>query len=139
VTLIAVDVVAVAVDGAVQPDILSDKLPDTLPDPRPKIRRLLEHCLHPGQAVLLPSMSDAGPVRTFFIVACTGASGLALTASRIDMELLSFDGAAKLKPVISSNTLLMAPGLSRAEQISEVTARIAGLVQAHVLDKGRLN
>ena len=139
VTLIAVDVVAVAVDGAVQPDILTDKLPDALPDPRPKIRRLLEHCIHPGQAVLLPSMSDAGPVRTFFIVACTGASGLALTASRIDMELLSFDGAAKLKPVISSNTLLMAPGLSRAEQISEVTARIAGLVQAHVLDKGRLN
>ena len=138
VTLIAVDVIAAAVDGAVQPDILPAKLPDALPDAYPKIRRLLEHCIHPGQAVLLPSMSDADPVRTFFIVACTSASGLALTASRIDMELRSFDGAAKLRPVISSSTLLMAPGLSREEQISEVTARIAGLVQAHVLDKGRL-
>jgi len=99
VTLIAVDVIAAAVDGAVQPDILPAKLPDALPDAYPKIRRLLEHCIHPGQAVLLPSMSDADPVRTFFIVACTSASGLALTASRIDMELRSFDGAAKLRPV----------------------------------------
>ena len=133
VTLIAVDVVGV--DGGVQPDILPDALPDMLP----KIRRLLEHCIHPGQAVLLPSVSDADPVRAFFIVACAGASGFAVIASRIDRELQSFDSAAKLKPVISSSTLLMAPGLSRQEQISEVMARIEGLVQAHLLDKGRLN
>jgi hypothetical protein len=132
VTLIAVDVVAV--DDPVQPDIP----PVTLPDPLPKLRGLLEHCIHPGQDVLLPSMSGTDPVRTFFIVACTGASGVALIASRIDTELQSFDGTAKLKVVISSSTLLLAPGLSREEQIGEVTARIAGLVQAHLFDKRRL-
>ena len=83
-------------------------------------------------------MSDADPVRTFFIVACAGASGFAVIASRIDRELQNFDSASKLKPVISSTTLLVAPGQSREEQISEVTARIERLVQAHLLDKGRL-
>lgn len=128
VTLIAVDVVGV--DGAVQPDILPDALP--------KIRRLLEHCIHPGQAVLLPSVSDADPVRAFFIVACGGASRFTVIASRIDRELQNLDSATKLKPVISSSTLLVTPGQSREEQISEATARIERLVQAHLLDKGSL-
>ena len=62
VTVIAVDVVAIA--GAVQADIL------------PVIRGVLERCIHPGQDMLLPSMSDAEPVETFFIVACTDGNGL---------------------------------------------------------------
>ena len=124
VTLIAVDVVAV--EGAVQADIL------------PEIRRVLERCIHAGQDVLLPSMSDAEPVETFFIVACTDPSGFEVIASRIGRELQNFDNASKLKPVISSTTLLVAPGQSREEQIGEVTARIERLVQAHLLGKERL-
>jgi len=115
VTLIAVDVVAV--EGAVQKDIL------------PEIREVLERCIHAGQDVLLPSMSDAEPVETFFIVACTGPRGFEVIASRIGRELQNFDKASKLKPVISSTTLLVPTGQSKEEQIGEVTARIERLVQ----------
>jgi PAS domain S-box-containing protein len=123
VTLIAVDVVAV--EGGVQADILLE------------IRRVLERCIHAFKDVLLPSMSDAEPVVTFFIVAC-GPSGFEVIASRIVRELQNFDNASKLKPVISSTTLLVAPGHPREEQIGEVTARIERLVQAHLAGKERL-
>lgn len=83
-------------------------------------------------------MSDAEPVETFFIVACTDARGSAVIASRIDRELQDFDSASKLKPVISSTTLLVVPGQSREEQIGELTARIERLVQAHLLGKETL-
>lgn len=121
VTLIAVDMVAV--EETVQADILRE------------IRRLLERCIHPAQDVLLPSMSDV--VKTFFIVACADPNGFKVIASRIGRELQNFDNASKLKPVISSTTLLVAPGQSREEQIGEVTARIEQLVQSHVLGEER--
>jgi len=124
VTLIAVDVVAV--EGGVQEDIL------------PEIRKVLARCIHPGQDVLLPSMSNAESVDTFFIVACTGTRGFDVIASRIGRELQIFDHAAKLKPVISSTTLVVPPGRSREEQIGEVTVEIQRLVQAHLLGEERL-
>lgn len=124
VTLIAVDVVPV--ERAVQTDIARE------------IRRVLERCIHPGQDVLLPSMSDAEPVETFFIVACTNAPGFEIIAKRIGRELRNFDKASKLKPVISSTTLLVAPDRSREEQIGEVTAGIERVVQAHLMAKERL-
>jgi len=124
VVLIAVDVVAV--EGTVQEDIV------------PEIRRVLERCIHAGQDVLLPSMSDAGPVDTFFIVACTNPSNFAVIARRISGELQNFDNASRLKPVISSNTLLVAPGQSMEDQISEITAEIERLVRSHLLGTERL-
>jgi PAS domain S-box-containing protein len=124
VTLIAVDVVAV--EGTVQEDIL------------PELRRVLEGCINPDQDVLLPSMSDAESAETFFIVGCTGFSGFEVIASRIGLELRTFDNDSKLKPVISSTTLLVEPGKSGEEQIAEVTARIERLVQAHLLGKESL-
>jgi hypothetical protein len=124
VTFIAVDVAAV--EGAVQADILLE------------IRQVLERCIRPGQDVLLPSMSDAEPVETFFIVACTDAKGFEVIASRIVRELLNFDSASKLKPVISSTTVLLAPGQFGEEQIDNVAARVEQLVQAHLLGKERL-
>jgi PAS domain S-box-containing protein len=124
VTLIAVDVVAV--EGAVQAEIALE------------IRRVLERCIHPGQDVLLPSMSDAEPVQTFFIVACTNPLGFEVIANRIARELRNFDKDSKLKPVISSTTLLVAPDRSREEQIGEVTAGIERVVQAHLMAKERL-
>jgi len=125
VTLIAVDVAAVEV--VVQADILLET------------RKVLERCIRPGQDVLLPSMSDAEPVETFFIVAGTDAKGFEVIASRIVRELQNFDSASRLKPVISSMTLLVAPGQSGEVQISEVAARVEQLVQAHLLGKENSN
>jgi signal transduction histidine kinase len=125
VVLIAVDVVAV--EGAVQADIL------------PEIRKVLERCIHPGQDVLLPStMNDAVQGKTLFIVTGTGPGGSEVIASRITEELQNFDVLSKLKPVISSTTLLVLPGHSREEQIGEVTARIERLVRAHLVGKESL-
>jgi hypothetical protein len=124
VTLIAVDVVPV--ERAVHADIALE------------IRRVLERCIHPGQDVLLPSMSDAEPVQTFFIVACTNPRGFEVIGNRIGRELRNFDKDSKLKPVISSTTLLVAPDRSREEQIGEVTAGIERVIQAHLMAKERL-
>jgi PAS domain S-box-containing protein len=124
VILIAVDVVAI--EKAVQADVL------------PEIRSVLERCIHAGQDVLLPSMSDAESVETFFIVACTGPSGFEVIASRIGRELEIFDNFSRLKPVISSTALLVRPGHSWKEQMDEVTAEIEQVVQAHVLGKDKL-
>ena len=124
VILIAVDVVAI--EKSVQADVL------------PEIRSVLERCIHAGQDVLLPSMSDAESVETFFIVACTGPSGFAVIASRIGRELEIFDNSSRLKPVISSTALLVRPGHSWKEQMGEVTAEIERVVQAHLLGKDKL-
>jgi hypothetical protein len=59
-------------------------------------------------------------------------------ASRIGRELQNFDSASKLKPVISSTTLVVAPGRSGEEQIGEIAARVEQLVQAHLLGKEKL-
>jgi PAS domain S-box-containing protein len=120
VTVIAVDLFAVAIRADIVPDI----------------RRVLERCVHPAQDVLLPLMDGTDPAKTFFIIACTDASGSNVIASRIRRELLVFDSASKLKPVISSTTLVVASSRqSREEKIGELIARIEQLVQAHLLDK----
>jgi PAS domain S-box-containing protein len=121
VIVIAVDVVAV--EGAVREDIV------------PEIRRVLEHCIHAGQDVLLPSMREAEPVETFFIVACTDPSKFPVIASRISRELLKFDGASKLKPAISSTTLPVTPGESTDEQIRKLMEGIERSVQSHLQGK----
>jgi PAS domain S-box-containing protein len=123
VTLIAVDLAAV--EEAVQADILLE------------IREVLERCIRPGQDVLLPSMGNAEPAETFFIVACTDAKGFEVIAGRIVRELQNFDSASTLEPVVSSTTLLLAPGQSGEEQKGEVAARVEQLVQAHLLGKER--
>ena len=104
-----------------------------------EIRKVLEHCIHAGQDVLLPSMNDAEPEETFFIIACTDPNGFQVVASRIRRELHTFDNASKLKPVISSTTLPVAPGQTRNEQISELTAGIQRLVQERRLARERSN
>jgi hypothetical protein len=118
VTLMAVDVCAI--EGTVRAEIELE------------IRRVLSRSIHPAQDILLPAMNDAEPVRTYFIVACTNANGSAVIASRIAMELRNFDGASKLKPVISFTTLLVARGSAPAVQRAEVAKRIGRLVQAHL-------
>ncbi len=124
VTLIAVDMAAM--ERAVQADILLE------------IRNILERCIHVGQDLLLPSMSDGEGVETIFIVACTDASGAAVMVGRIRRELQKFGNYSTLNPTISSTTLLVATGQPRQEQLSEVTARIERLVQSHVPGTERL-
>ena len=117
VTLIAVDVntAEIAMQG----------------DAQLEIRRVLSLCIHPGQDVLLPSMSETEPVETYFIVACTDANGAGVISGRIRRGLGNFDTASRLKPVISATTLLVAKGLSREKQIGELTNRIEMLMQTH--------
>jgi PAS domain S-box-containing protein len=124
VILIAVDVVAV--EGVVHEDIV------------PEIRKVLEHCIHAGQDVLLPSMTEAELVETFFIVACADPSKVAVIENRIARELQKFDSASKLRPAISSSTFLVPPGQSVEEQIKELTAGIERLIQSHLLNRERL-
>jgi signal transduction histidine kinase len=125
VTFIAVDVAAV--EGADQADIL------------PEIRGILERCIHTGLDILLPEMSEADPVETFFIVACTGTTGSTVIEERIARELQNFDDASRLKPVISSTTLAVAQNLSRAEQIGELAGKIKRLIQQHVAGREPAN
>jgi PAS domain S-box-containing protein len=118
VTLITIYVVPLG--GTAQEDLLLE------------IRSVLERCIHIGKDVLLPSMSDADPVETFFIVACTPQSGLDVIASRIARELQAFDEASHLKPVISSQILLAAPGQNSEEQASDVMEQIERSIQKHL-------
>jgi PAS domain S-box-containing protein len=123
VSLITVDVAAI--EGSDQANIV------------PKIRKILGGCIHSGQDVLLPAMSDVEPVRTFFIVACTDLSGFNAIAKRIGRGFQNFDSASTLEPVICSTTLVVGAGGSREEKIIEVTARIDQLIQAHLLNEER--
>jgi PAS domain S-box-containing protein len=124
VTLIAVDVVWVG--GAVQADIVRE------------IRKILERCIHLGEDMILPPLSDAEPVETFFIIACTDVNGFSVIAKRISRELQNFDNTSRLKPVISSTTLLVAPDQSRDEQIGGVMETIEGLIRKHLMNKKKL-
>jgi PAS domain S-box-containing protein len=123
VTLMAIDMVEVT--GGSQAEIVRE------------IRQILERCIHAGQDVLLPATGDEGPIVTFFIVACTDSKGSALIASRILRDLQSFDKASQLKPTISSETMLVAHGQPREEQIREVAARVESAVQAYLMRKER--
>jgi hypothetical protein len=83
-------------------------------------------------------MSDDEPMGTFFIVACTDSLGFKVIAARIGRELQTFDHAAKLKPKISSTTVLVPPRRPRKEQIDEVAARIEKLIQERLSGQKRL-
>jgi PAS domain S-box-containing protein len=123
VTLIAVDLVAL--EGVVRADL------------QVEMRKILERCIHPGQDMLLPSMSDTQPVDSFFIVSCAGHSAFSAIVGRISRELQNLDRASRLKPAISSNILFLAPGQTREEQTDDVTARIERLIESHLLDRER--
>jgi PAS domain S-box-containing protein len=125
VSLITVDMIAV--EGAAQAELL------------PEIRKVLRSCIHGMKDLLLPSMSDAETMVNFFIVACTNAGGAAAIANRVTRELQNFDSASKLKPVLAHTTLAVAPGVSRDEQIGEVSAQIERLIQAHLSGEERLD
>jgi hypothetical protein len=98
------------------------------------MRKILERCIHPSRDVLLPTISDTDPVRSFFIVACADDIGRPVIEGRIRKELQSFDLTAKLKPQVSSTMLHVLPGPS-VEQLDDLAARIERLIHAHLLGK----
>jgi hypothetical protein len=98
----------------------------------PEVRKVLEHCIHAGQDLLLPSLGDIERVETFFLIACTDANGFSVMAERIRRGLQNFDSASILQPVISSTTLSVALGPSKEEQIREVMERIEQLIDEHL-------
>jgi hypothetical protein len=121
VTLIAVDVAAAV--GADRAEVV------------PAIRAVLERCIHAGLDVLLPSMTNAEPVETFFILACADCGTSQVIVQRIGRALLKLDGASTLEPVVTSTTLAVAPDRSSDEQIADVMGRVAQLVQEHLVEK----
>jgi hypothetical protein len=118
VTLITVDVNTI--EGVAQGDIDFE------------IRRVLSLCIHPGQDLLLPAIGEGEPVASYFIVACTGAQGADIITHRISRDLKKFDSASKLKPVISSTTLLLAAGSPPVEQTRAVSRQIERLIQTRL-------
>jgi PAS domain S-box-containing protein len=118
VTLITVDVSTI--EGGAQGDIDFE------------IRRVLSLCIHPGQDLLLPAIGEAEPVASYFIVACTGAQGADIITHRISRDLKKFDSASKLKPVISSTTLLLAAGTPPVDQTREIARQIERLIQTRL-------
>lgn len=123
VTLIAVDFTA--------------KKPVAQPMSIGDIRKILELCIHNDKDVLLPQMSDADRVESFFIVASTDVPGSAIIAKRIRAQLQNLN-ASDCVPVISAKSLFVAPSNSRDEQIGEVTSQIESLVIAHLAGKEKL-
>ncbi len=118
VTVIAVDVIVV--EGAAQCDLSLE------------IRNVLQSCIHVDSDLLLPSMSDAETVISFFIVSCTDASGAAGIVNRIRGELPDFETA------LAYTTLVTAARGSLDEQVSELSEQIERLIQTHLNDRERL-
>ena len=120
-TLIAVDLIAVA--GSSRAELV------------PEVQKVLARCVHPGQDVLLPWISDMAPVMTFFIVACTDNNGFSVIASRIGMELRSFGAFAEVTPSITSTTVTISTAKPGPGQVNEVTERFERLIEAHLLSR----
>jgi hypothetical protein len=104
----------------------------------PEIRKILERCIRPNEDMVLPTLSDVEPVGIFFIIACTDANGFSVIARRITRELQNFDNTSRLKPIISSTTLLVAPNHARDEQVRGVMEAFERLMRKHLSDKKKL-
>jgi PAS domain S-box-containing protein len=100
------------------------------------IRKVLEHCTLAGQDLLLPSMTDAETVETFFIIACADTSRADAMTRCLHGELDN----SRLKPVISVTTLQLSANDQRwEERIAEITTRIDKLIQVHLLKRSVSN
>jgi PAS domain S-box-containing protein len=103
-----------------------------------EVRAVLTRCIHAGQDLLLPSMSNGDPVDTVFIVAGADRRGSEIIATRIARELGRFDTTSKLNAVVSSTTVPVDHPGSTDERRAAVAARIEGLIQAHLQKKEHL-
>jgi PAS domain S-box-containing protein len=122
VTLIAIDVDVI--QEAAQADLVAE------------IRKCIEHCIHPGQDILLPMLCESRSTESFFIVACADANGFAVIAKRIARELQAFDNASRLRPVITSTTLPLSRSQPWEGQIRETMVSIDRLIREHLAGQG---
>src|SRR5690348_702296 len=91
VTLFSIDVSAV--DG-------------TVPQKDPAVLRLaLEHCLRAGRDLLLPAMTKAEAIKTFFVVVCTDTKGAEAISACFRRELESFYHGSSIQPAISASNV----------------------------------
>jgi hypothetical protein len=125
VSLIAVDISGLA--GTIQEGLV------------PEIRRVLSTCIHPSLDALWSAVDEIEPVKLFFIVAFTDASGCAAIGRRIERELQVFKNISKLESVISSITLPVPGNLSRDGQTGELLRQIDQLIQTQLQDKERIH
>jgi hypothetical protein len=99
------------------------------------IRKVLEACILAGQELLLPPMADSELEEIWFIIACTETRGANALTNRLRRE---FDRSG-LEPPISVTTLELSGNSEPWEkQIAEVTIKIEGLVQTHLLERESL-
>ena len=126
VTLFSIDVSAV--DG-------------TVPQKDPAVLRLaLEHCLRAGRDLLLPAMTKAEAIKTFFVVVCTDTKGAEAISACFRRELESFYHGSSIQPAISaSNVQLSSDKQPWEARKAEVMNRIDKLIQAHVPERSASN
>jgi PAS domain S-box-containing protein len=125
VTLVTVDVILA--EEHVQADIL------------PELREVLRGCIHRGEDLLLPPMSDEDPVTTLFIVSCADANASVVIAGRIVRDLRNFGNVWRVQPTVAATTLVLARQKTREEQIGEVTTKLETLIRTHIKGKERLH
>lgn len=121
VTLLSIDVPIV--DGAIPvPELAA-------------IRKVLERTIFLGQDLLLPPMTDADAIETFFIIACADRTGAEAMTKRLRKDLHS----SNVQHAISITTLQLSVNEQPWEkQMFEVTAQIDKLIQAHLLERKSL-
>jgi len=96
------------------------------------IRKVLERCILHGQDLLLPPMTDADMIETFFIIACADRFGAEAITKRLRRDLDS----PNLKAAIFITTLqLSVNDQPWEERIAEVTTQIDKLVQKHLVER----
>lgn len=113
----------------------------TVPRKDPTALRIaLEHCIRAGRDLLLPAVTKAEAIKTFFAVACTDTKGGETISACFRRELESFYHGSRIQPAISaSNVQLSSDEQPWEERKAEAVNRIDKLIQAHVLERSASN
>ena len=126
VTLFAIDIPAI--DGTVSGKDL------------PALRKALERCISAGRDLLLPAMTEAEAIKTFFVIACTAANGAEVISERFRRELQNFYHGSSVQAAISATSVQLSSDEQPWEdRKAEAVNRIDKLIQAHVLERSASN
>jgi PAS domain S-box-containing protein len=99
------------------------------------VRKILERSIFLGQDLLLPSMTGAEEIETFFIVACADRIGGEAMTKRLRRDLDSIG----VYPAVSLTTLQVSvEGQSSEKQVFEVTSQLETLIRTHLLERENL-
>jgi PAS domain S-box-containing protein len=104
------------------------------------LQKALERCISAGRDLLLPAMTEAEAIHTFFVIACTHASGAEIISERFRRELENFYPSSNPQPSVSAASVQLSSGEQPwEERKAEAVNRIDKLIQAHVLERSVLN